>query len=352
MITCKINDVPILFIRGFTPADVSTIMNFVRNADDGTPERRDTVLFIDCPETLYNVEAVQKLKDEGYRVAFRDHHEIEGESITESDRTSISVTAKLRQILGADCLITNRRLHPACSTLVQVGEFKDALAIIADPDADGLTAAMKAAGISYDGLDDDAAKLDGEPASQVTGTEIASLLAKGMATLPIYDPQNPHQREKLQEQLFIRWVAAVGGNTKAIAQLHDGVAAYDAAVLKAQQLSCTAQEVAPGVILVDTSQSELYDVGTLTSLLEAVPGCRITVLRRSNGPIAALHQIQYSLAVAKAYQSRINLKHLLPPHFKSDLREGIITNVPFLLHASPDKWQEYVLPALRQLSCK
>jgi len=349
MISFRINNVPVLFIRGFTAADVKSIVNFVRDVDASNATRGDSVLFIDTPETVRTVEAVQMLREEGYRVVFRDHHEIEGEPCTESDRRSIVSTARLRQLLGDDCLITGRSLHPACSTLVDVGEFKDAIAIIADPDADGLTAAMKAAGISYPGLDEDAAKLDGEPSLQVTGTAISSLLAKGIASLPSYDPASPGERERAQEQLFIAWVAAVQGDEKAMAQLQAGVAIYDAAVAVSEQLALTACNVAPGVVLVDATDSPLFDVGTLTSRLEQLPGCRITVVRRSNGPIAALHRVQYSLAVAKQYQGQINMKHLLPSHFKSDPREGVITNVSFLLHVSQEKWDEYVLPALQKL---
>ncbi len=349
MISFKINNVPVLFIRGFTSADVQTMIDFVRAADASKSTHSGTVLFIDTPETVRTVEAVQKLKAEGYRVIFRDHHEIEGESCTESDRQAIISTAKLRQILGSDCRITRRNAHPACSTLVEVGEFKDAIAIIADPDADGLTAAMKAAGISYEGLDEDAAKLDGEPSLQVTGTLISSLLAKGIASLPSYDPNSPGERERAQEQLFVAWVAAVQGDEKAVAQLQTGVATYDAAVAVAEQLALTACHVTPGVVHVDATESPLFDVGTLTARLEQIPGCRITVVRRSNGPIAALHQGQYSLAVAKQDQGQINMKHLLPPHFKSDPRAGVITNVSFLLHVSQEKWDEYVLPALKKL---
>lgn len=342
-----INKVPVLFVRGFTAADVQTMIEFVRNADAARSTRSDTVLFIDTPETERTVEAVQKLRSEGYRVIFRDHHEVEGMPATESDRQAILCTAKLRQLLGADCHITNRRLHPACSTLVEVGEFKDAIAIIADPDADGLTAAMKAAGIFYSGLDEDAARLDGEPSLQVTGTPISQLLAKGLATLPSYDPARPGERERAQEKLFSAWVAAVQGDARALAHLEAGVANYDAAVLVAEQLAQTAEEVTPGVLLVDATDSPLYDVGTLTALLEQIPGCRITVLRRSNGPIAALHHVQYSLAVAKSQQNQINLKYLVPSHFRSDPRAGVITNVSFLLHVSQEKWEEYVLPALK-----
>ncbi len=349
MISFKINQVPVLFIRGFTPTDVQTIIDFVRNADNAKKVRSDLVLFIDTPENVRILEAVQKLQAEGYRVIFRDHHELEDPPSTESDRKKIICVAKLRQLLGDDCRITNRRLHPACSTLVQIGEFKDALAIIADPDADGLTAAMKAAGIYYDGLDDDAAKLDGEPSLQVTGSPLSCLLAKGVASLRSYDPKQPDQREKAQAELFQNWVAAVQGDTTALAKLEAGVSIYDAAVATAQGLAETAKQVAPGVVLADVTEAPEYDAGTLTALLEKVPGCRITVLRKRHGPIAAVHQVQYSLAVAKPYQKQLNLKHLLPANCKSDPQFGIITNVSFLLHASQGKWDEFILPALKNL---
>src|SRR5581483_10774817 len=106
---------------------------------------------------------------------------IDGEPSNDREARVVAATGQLSQLLGADCVITVRRLHPACSTLVSVGEFADAIAIVADPDPDGLTAAMKAAGISYAELDDDAAKLDGEPQFQVTGSYLSQLLAKGMA---------------------------------------------------------------------------------------------------------------------------------------------------------------------------
>jgi hypothetical protein len=347
MIAFPINKVPTLFIQAFTADDVSTILEYVREASSLNTSRTDTVLFIDTPPTPMIVEAAQKLKLEGYRVVFRDHHGFSGQPMNERDRQRSTASAKLEQLLGEDCRITVRSLHPACSTLVEVGEFKDALAIIADPDADGLTGAMKAAGITYDGLDEDAAKLDSEPAMQVTGTPISQLLAKGVVVLPSYDSSKPTQREQAQQKLFRDWVAAVQGDEKAHARLETGVVAYDQAVAIARQLAPRAIEVAPGVLLVDVCNSPIYDAGTLTSLMEACSGCSVTVLRKDKGPIAALHGVQYSLAVAKTKQDTTNLKTLLPSHFKNDPQLGSISNVSFLLHVSEEVWNKHVLPALQ-----
>ena len=141
---------------------------------------------------------------------------------------------------------------------------------------------------------------------------------------------------------------AVQGDAQALRSLEEGEGAYDRAVKEAESLVTTAREVAPGVVLVDAADANLYDVGTLLAALEKLPGCRITVLRKSLGPIAAVHGVQYSLAVAKSAQDEINLQLLLPQDVKSDPKEGIISNVTFLLHVSDYVWQDTILPRLKQ----
>ena len=149
LISFTLNNVPTLFIQGFTAEDVQTILDFARRSSAMRSHHSNTILFIDTPPTVRTVEAIHKLTDEGYRVVFRDHHGCDGEPADEGDRQRIKAAAKLEKLLGNDCTISVRSIHPACSTLVSVGEFESATAIVADPDADGLTAAMKAAGISY-----------------------------------------------------------------------------------------------------------------------------------------------------------------------------------------------------------
>ncbi len=352
MITLKINDVPTLFIKAFNADDVQSIMQFVRKAATLYSGVSNNILFIDTPITAATVEAVEKLKSERFRVFFRDHHGIDGQPNNDRESQVLTAVTKLEQLLGSDCHITVRRLHPACSTLVSVGEFADAVAIIADPDPDGLTAAMKAAGISYPGLDDDAAKLDGEPQSQVNGTPISQLLAKGMAVIPSYDSSKPKEREKAQQKLFSDWLSAVTGNKPALKRLEKSLTAYDEAVKVSQVLAQTAVVVAPGVALVDVSDKPLFDPGTLNAILESDPECRIMVVRKSLGPIAAHHGIQYSLAVTKAHQKTVNLQNLVPANAKSGPAAGIISNVSFLLHTSEDVWKEQVLPSLKTLMAR
>jgi len=346
MITLKINKVPTLFIKAFAAADVQKILEFVRQSAVFHSGSSNRILFIDTPITSATVEAVEKLVAERYRVVFRDHHGIDGEPHNDRDKQVIAAANRLKNLLGDDCHITVRRLHPACSTLVTEGEFADAVAIIADPDADGLTAAMKAAGISYEGLDDDAAKLDGEPKLQVTGTEISQLLAKGIATIPSYDSSRPKDREIAHQKLFSDWLKAVTGDAAARQRLEQSAELYEQAVEVSRQLVLSAVEVAPGVMLVDVANKPLFDPGTLYALLEDNPACRITVLRKSLGPIAAHHGIQYSLSVAREHKDQINLQKLLPKDSKSDPELGVISNTSFLLHVSEDVWRTQICPRL------
>jgi hypothetical protein len=349
LISLTLNNVPILFIKGYTTDDTQTIIDFVYRARQPKGDSTNLVLFIDTPATAPTVEAVKKLKAYGYKVVFRDHHGLDGEPTNDGEQKKKVAAAELHKHLGDDCTITTRALHPACSTLVTAGEFSEAVAIIADPDADGLTAAMKATGLVYPGLDDDAAKLDGEPALQLTGTDMSRLLAKGMASLPKTDPRKPESRDKAKQQLFSLWISAVQGNADAIENLHKSVEHYDGAVKYARELAQTSKEVAPGVVLVDVIDTIGFDEASLTVFLEMRRGCHISVVRKGNGPIAALHGVQYSLAVAKPYQNEINLQNFVPPGAETGPKAGRISNVSFLLHVSQEVWDQEILPALQLL---
>lgn len=349
MITFKINNVPVLFIRGYAPEDTDVMLKFVQSAGEPGAHDESKVLFIDTPATRPTVDAVKALQSMGYRVFFRDHHGLEHPPHTEAEHKKHSAIVEISRCLGDDCIITTRGLHPACSTLVSVGEFSDATAIIADPDADGLTAATKASGLFYPELDDDAAKLDGEPALHLTGTELATLLAKGIATLPKIDPKNPANRDKFKQQIFSQWVLALQGNADALEKLRAKAVVYDEAFKHAEDLVKGAQEVAPGVVLLDVLNTLEYDEGALMVLLEKMPGCRITVVRKGIGPIAALYGVQYSLAVTKESQKKIDLQRFLPDGIETGPKEGVISNVSFLLHVSEDNWRRYVLPACKSL---
>ncbi len=105
-----------------------------------------------------------------------------------------------------------------------------------------------------------------------------------------YSPK-PKDREIAHQKLFADWVKAVSGNDAARKRLEEQVATYDQAVAVSYELAKSAVSIAPGVVLVDVVNKPLFDPGTLNALLEKIPECSITVIRKNLGPIAAFHGI-------------------------------------------------------------
>jgi hypothetical protein len=308
------------------------------------------VVFIDTPSTEGLAAAVTRLKAEGVAVVLRDHHGCP-EPKNDREKQVAAANQALRDLLGDAARISTRDAHPACSGLVEVGEFAaEGTLVVADADADGLTAALKAVGIWYPELDADAAVLDG-PAAQRTPDRLspcAALLTKGFAAVPPFDPKNPGPNQKGMQTLFQRFADAVQGDEAAKAAMAKDAELYEAAVAEAKKLAETAVEVVPGVWLADaTALSAKYDVTTFAAAVQSRPGAVVSGVRTRVGPIAAKHGVQISLAVKQERQKEVNLQGLLPAGFESSPDAGIISNTTFLLHVSEAKWQEVVLPALR-----
>jgi hypothetical protein len=358
MFTVQIGGRPVGFVKFFSKDDAAAALALAHEKASSSA----WILFVDTPSTPHLATLVSTLKSEGFAVVVRDHHDIDGDPATGRDREIRSAVEEVRAVLGARANISTRSRHPSCPALVGLGEFADpetpliAEVVFADPDADGLLTAMKSMGIVYspkDGgesaFDIDADLFDGPRAKQVGLSPLGHLLAVGLSTLPPFNPSNPAPGEKAKADLFGQFVAAVQGDATARSALEARVQQYEMAVSEAERLSATAKEVATaGVQFVDVVGQPRFDLGTLTARLESRPGCVVTVIRKSDGPIAAKHGgIQYSLAVVKAAQQEVNLQHFLSEGFTSSPEAGIISNTTFLLHVSEDVWRS-VLPSIRR----
>lgn len=341
MFSLNIGGVAVVFSKFFAPADRDAVLAAI-------PEGTKRVVFIDTPAMPNMVETLRSLISRGVEVLVRDHHDCP--SPRNPREQEIATTAdRVRELCGCNAVISNRQTNPACSSLIEVGQFSEnGTVIVADPDPDGLTAAMKASGLVYDGLDTDAAVLDGARSEQTAErlTPLALLLVKGMATLPPFSPERPQVSEEAKGKLFAEFVAAASGDASALEALGRKVEAYEAGVKAAEDIASQTTEPVLGVVMVDTVGKPRFDLSTLTQRLESRPGCQVTVIRKDNGPIAAKHGVQYSLAVVKVFQAEINLQELLLKGFTSSPEAGVISNTTFLLHVSQEMWNSQVLPAL------
>lgn len=344
MFQIKIVGVPVIMSKFFAVSDRDAVLAAIK----ATSAFR--VVFIDTPATRELVATISTLEDEGYVVFVRDHHDAPARSNPREVEIA-DAADRIRELIGSDAIISDRKTNPACSGLIDVGEFAgEDTVIVADPDPDGLTASMKAVGIVYDGMDADADVLDGGRAGQTADrlTTNAYLFTRSMATLPVFDANRPQISEDAKAKLFTDFVSMVQGDADAKTRLEKGVEVYEAGVQEAERLTTTVVDLLPGLAFVDLMTSPRFDLGTLAAKMEARPGTKVTVQKKGQGPIAAkCGGVQYSLAVVKAEQANINLQSLLPAGFTSSPEAGIISNTSFLLHVSKTVWTDVVLPALR-----
>jgi hypothetical protein len=336
MIKLNLSATIVVFSKFFAPADREATLAAI-------PAETKRVLFVDTPSTPELAETVRALTELGVEVYVRDHHRGEGRNP--------EAVELVEAVLGGNARIVDRKSAPGCAGLVELGEFVgEGTVIVADPDLDGLVAAMKAAGVVYDGLESDADVFDVRPKqSAETLTALGWTVVRALSTLPPFNPQRPELSENAKAELFGAFVAAASGDAEARQGLESRVATYEAGVAEARKLAESISAPCVQVSFVDTCGAPRHDLNTLTQAMEAT-GCKVTVVRKDAGPIAAAHGgVQISLAVVKKYQEEIDLRSLVPAGSESSPKAGIISNVSFLLHVSEKVWEETILPNLRHL---
>lgn len=340
MVKLKIGGREVAMVKFFAATDKAAAFEFVETRPGAS------VVCLDTPPTPVFGEFVRELTEVGRVVIVRDHHDVAGDPKSPRNVEIRAAADSIRAVCGANTVVSNRVANPACSSLIVAGEFAgDEFMIVADQDMDGLTAAMKALGVVYHELDTDAAILDGTLARKTREFGLSSLgelLVKGSATLP---PFNDRNYEVAAQELYGSWVAATQGDSAALESLATKVAKFEEMVVKAKALAATATEVAPGCWLVDVTGQHGFHLGTLSASLEARPGCKVTIVRKDDGPIAKIGGVQYSFARHSADKDT-DLKSLFPAGFKSSPEEGYIGNVPFLVHCGEKQWAEHVRVAL------
>jgi len=335
MFQIKVNATSVIFSKFFSAADAAAAFEVI-------PDHTTRVLFVDTGVTIDLIATVKSLVEKGVDVTIRDHHKGEGRNPEAAE--------VIEQILGSNAKIVDRKTAPGCATLIGLGEFADIGVIVADPDYDGLVAAMKACGISYEGMDNDAEVFDVRPKqSAETLTALGWTAVRALSTLPPFNKEKPEISENAKKQLFERFVAAASGDSAARAELEKAVAEHGAGVEEAERLLAEKMFVpCKGVTLVDSVGAARSDLNTLTKGMEK-DGVVVTVVRKDFGPIAGKpggHGVQYSLAVVQKHQAELDLRTLVPTGTETSPQAGLLSNVAFLLHCSESVWNTTILPAL------
>ncbi len=316
--------------KSFKAEDGQTLAAEINNV---MPVAGKRVVIIDHPPTQGLIPLIEALSELGAEVHLRDHH-------ADSDRDGATV-ARCREILGDRAVIVTRAEHPACSTLVDLGEFRDDI-VVADADQDGVTAALKAIGVSYPELDQDAAVLDG-PHTGKTKEALSPLgfaFVRAWGAIPAFGDRN---RDQVFADVVGALASAASGDAAGFESLDRLAVEYERKVEGAKALAATAKLIAPAVRFLDATSAGQFDPPTLAAELDR--GVAVSIRKVSTGPIAGKpggFGSQISLARTKqGEQAGLDLAKLVPADWPRGPEHGVISNTPFLLHLSPERWEAF-----------
>jgi len=329
----KIGSTELHFAKAFKAEEGSTLVAEITNDGGGIAGKR--VVIIDHPPTAGLIPLIEGLIVAGAEVHLRDHH-------GDSDRDGVTV-ARCRELLGDRSVVTTRSENPACASLVKVGEFADAI-IIADADQDGVTAALKAAGIiSYAQLESDAAILDGPHTGKTEQalSHIGWKLVRAWGAIPAFGAPN---RAKVFSDVVHAFVAAAAGDASGMEGLDRLAVEYERKVESAKNLATLATLLSPSIRFLEMPDEAEFDPPTLASELDI--GVLVSGRKVKFGPIAKTFGVQISLARTKSGERLgVDLSALAEQVFGVRPKDGwkpengVISNTPFLLHLSPERWE-------------
>ncbi len=330
MIRITINGVPCLFHTRDDQeaiAKAAAFMQFSR------------VLFIDIGPRDSVVALVEEFIHAGKEVTYADHHAVDVPR-TERDRELVNASSKLKHLLEHRARLSTRKEHPACMSLVSLGEFAgDGVLIIADRDADGLFGAMYAAGLQYSSMLEDAKILDGPRGNKIKDlSTYGQEYVRALSSIPPFDPENPAPSENARKEVFSLFVAMIEGVPAArnkLVALGDG---YDQMVVRANEIEI--KDLGSGYLFVDLLKvPDRLDMNTLMMRVEAVKDSKILIRRQSRGVIAIHHGKQITI---ERLTDEMDLRSFVPPSHETTPENGVISNEPFRLHLSEAKFQELI----------
>jgi hypothetical protein len=331
----QLNNTPAFFAKAFRTEDGVAIATAIVAVFAGDLSGRRVVV-IDHPPTAGLKPLLEGLINAGAEVHLRDHH-------ADADRDGQVVVA-CRALLGDRAIVMTRSEHPACATLVQVGEFAGDI-IVADADQDGITAALKAAGIHYDGLEADAAVLDGPATGKTEGslTPLGWALVRAFGAISAFGDRN---RDAVFTQVVEAFASAAKGEALGFKELDRLAIEFERKVASARALATSATIPFVGFrFLEEVPAGAEFDAPTLA--IELDRGVLVSGRQVATGPIAKSFGAQVSLARTKAGEDVVDLAKLAEEVFGTrpetgwKPEDGVISNTPFLLHLSPENWIKF-----------
>ena len=342
-IKLKLNETEVVLTKTFNGIEPE-ILEFLKEKN---PKK---IVFLDTPPMQGAITAIDQIREilPETEIEWIDHHDIENPS-NPRDNEIAQTAESIREKIGNTAVIKTRKEYPAISLLLNEGEHNSSsTVVIADNDLDGFFGALKATGITFPEIDQDASTLDGPRSMQNSETlsEKSWLLVRAMSTIPTFNPKAPEISIEAKAKLFKSFAEMLQGNLESQKDLESKVSEYEKQVETAKELLKNIETIGPNTLLVDVTNAEDFNLAVIAEHMEK--SAKIGIIKKSIGPIASNHGgVQYSIAVSKKDQEGFDIRQFLPEGFVSDIQTGIIANTPFMMHVSEDVWINYVLPQLK-----
>lgn len=302
-------------------------------------------LFVDLAATPQMQETIARLAEEGVEtVAYRDHH-YAPESADKRDQETAANAQKVIAQLGDKARFEERKNAPSCSRLVELGEAtrEKIDLILHHSDADGFLGYLKACGVSYPRMEEDADILDSRGDVNKL-TEQGKLYKEAMVSVPAFDKARPDISNKAKQVIQQEFLAYIQSNfsEETAKPLKEKAQAALEQAQTTQELIKAIQVLEGGIAFVDTTTvgKRKFDVKALGDAMEKIKGVRVAAQKKSSGPLASPEKAQISIA-RPAADTTTDLRVYLPEGAQSGVEHGRIFNTPFLLHVREDLFEDF-----------
>lgn len=289
---------------------------------------RTRVAFIDLAWTREMRDLANGLIASGHEVViYMDHHE-----------PSVELSSMPP---GVELRLKSRAEAPSCARLMETGEARErgVNLIVHHADLDGILGALKFAGYTYPGLEDDADILDSN-GDESKLTPAGALIrdawrsARSVHDLPTY--RHGHAYGAITE--IGRYVQSACSDVSA-ANLRALISASDIRQAQTEMALGLMVMVTPEIALCDTVWTDDFnEKGLSRRMFDAAPGALFAAIRKSRGPLARDGMSQYSIARRNGCET--DLREFFTG--ASGPEHGQIFNVPFLVHVREDRWDGFV----------
>jgi len=302
-------------------------------------------LFIDLAASPAMKETIQALKSEGVEVvAYRDHH-YSPDSKNPRDIATAESADEISSDLGDSAKFETRENAPSCARLVDLGEaVRDKIdLIIHHGDTDGFFGYLKASGLSYEGMDDDADILDSR-GDESKLTEQGKLFKEALVSVPAFNRNRPDISNKSKQELQEEFISYLESNLseESAKPLREKAKAAVEQAETTEELIKLIEVLDGGIAYVDTTVvgRRKYDPKALSNSMERLDGVKVTAQKKNFGPLASKDSDQISIA-RPARDKETDLRKYVPENAESSVEAGRIFNTPFLLHLREDLFEDF-----------